>query len=553
MPETAPAITAVSKSKSGLNIERLYASGLARCDLVLLHGWASGSDCWRPLLPGLRRWANVSLIELPGMGGRGPCLSLDELVEAVLCCCPPQAVLVGWSLGGQIATLVAAKAIEEQTSAQIAGLITLASNPHFVASDNWPGVPPEQLQQMRKAYIANPGRCMARFEALQGLNLGGGPRHRLSLAGIRGRGEAAAGLDWLMQLDTRHWLVNLPVPQLHLLAARDNVVPAVLESALRNLLSVRSTAQVSLLAEAGHALPVQLPEQVAQAVSCFLQQMGILRRSGPPRSAQLSKQAVARSFGRAAHSYDSVATLQRDVGQHLLTRLDAVEGERQHKCQGVSATAVLDLGCGTAYFRTALRERFPQAAYIGLDLSVGMLDFARSRRAVGGCWLAADAEQLPLAAASVDVVFSSLAIQWCQHPRNLFAELERVLKPDGRIYFSTLGPATLHELRSAWATVDAGIHVNRFITAEALQEAAVATSVGDLAITRDMLCLQYQSVRELTRELKNLGAHNVNSGRGQGLGGGRQLAAMVQAYEAFRQEGYLPASYEVYYGRIQKA
>ncbi|MFU8764506.1 MAG: alpha/beta fold hydrolase, partial [Haliea sp.] len=46
-----------------LRREYLHATDTAQCDLVLLHGWAGGRDCWRPLLPALRPWANITLID----------------------------------------------------------------------------------------------------------------------------------------------------------------------------------------------------------------------------------------------------------------------------------------------------------------------------------------------------------------------------------------------------------------------------------------------------------------------------------------------------------
>ena len=80
-------------------------------------------------------------------------------------------------------------------------------------------------------------------------------------------------------------------------------------------------------------------------------------------------------------------------------------------------------------------------------------------------WLVADAEALPLVNDSVDLVFSSLALQWCYRPDHLFAELARVLKPGGICVFTSLGPDTLRELRAAWAAVDAHQHVNAFLPA----------------------------------------------------------------------------------------
>ena len=80
----------------------------------------------------------------------------------------------------------------------------------------------------------------------------------------------------------------------------------------------------------------------------------------------------------------------------------------------------------------------------------------------GRAGLAGDLEQLPLADASLDLYWSSLAIQWCD-PLAVFREARRVLRPDGRLAVSTLGPATFHELREAFTAVLAGTEPNRVI------------------------------------------------------------------------------------------
>jgi malonyl-CoA O-methyltransferase len=236
--------------------------------------------------------------------------------------------------------------------------------------------------------------------------------------------------------------------------------------------------------------------------------------------------------------------LQRDVGRRLLTRLGPVQE---------SPAVVLDLGCGTGSFRSALRARFPEALYIGLDLAPGMVDYARSQAGDDSAWLVGDAESLPLATSAVDLVFSSLAIQWCHHPGHFLAELARVLRPGGRCVFTTLGPATMDELRQSWAAVDAREHVNRFLPADDLVAAAAVTPGISLRVRSERHCMQYQRVGDLLAELKALGAHNMNRGRPTGLTSRRAIQGMLQAYEGWRTGGLLPASYDVIFGEVEKS
>jgi malonyl-CoA O-methyltransferase len=163
-------------------------------------------------------------------------------------------------------------------------------------------------------------------------------------------------------------------------------------------------------------------------------------------------------------------------------------------------------------------------------------------------FITGDAEQLPLADNSVDMVFSNLALQWCD-PLTSFQEIQRVLKPGGLLSFASLGPETLHELRQSWAQVDDYPHVNVFYDMHDVAEAMMQARLAEPVLDVERVQLSYDSVMSLMKDLKTLGAHNVNSGRNKGLTGKDAMQKMFQAYEQFRdQKMQLPASYEVIYG-----
>src|SRR5690606_3400762 len=165
--------------------------------------------------------------------------------------------------------------------------------------------------------------------------------------------------------------------------------------------------------------------------------------AGRSRRGMSQPEVIARHFGAAAPHYDQHARLQRDVADRLSAFLP----------QQLNAEVVLDLGCGTGYCSERLRRRLPDSHLLCLDLALPMLKRS-ALRGVEGSLVCADAVALPFPGSSVDLLFSSLAIQWCEDLPQLFAEVRRVLRPGGLALFSTFGPATLQELREAWAEVD---------------------------------------------------------------------------------------------------
>lgn len=254
------------------------------------------------------------------------------------------------------------------------------------------------------------------------------------------------------------------------------------------------------------------------------------------------KAQVRRAFDRAAASYDAAAVLQREVGERLLERLDLLK---------IQPVRILDLGCGTGQGSAALLKRYPKAQVVAADLAPAMLARTRHRgrllrRPLCVC---ADAEALPFAPGSFDLVFSSLTLQWCHDPDRVFGGLLRVLRPHGALMFSTFGPDTLKELRQSWAGVDGYTHVNAFIDMHDLGDALVRARFADPVMDVETFTLTYPRVEDLMRDLKAIGAHNVTGGRRRGLTGRAGLRALAEGYERFRgADGRLPASYEVVYG-----
>jgi malonyl-CoA O-methyltransferase len=255
----------------------------------------------------------------------------------------------------------------------------------------------------------------------------------------------------------------------------------------------------------------------------------------------IDKRLARRAFEKAADTYDEAAVLQNEIGDRLMERLDYIR---------LQPRRILDLGAGTGMFTSALMKRYRKADVVALDIAKPMLHCVKQRAGwlrKPGC-VCADSESLPFNDDSFDFIFSNLMLQWCTDLEATFVELRRVLSPGGLLMFTTFGPDTLMELRASWEAVDGYTHVNSFIDLHDVGDSLLHTKWAEPVMDSERITVTYRELRGLMQDLKHIGAHNVTSGRPRGLTGKRHLQQLVDAYEPFREDGVLPASYEVVYG-----
>lgn len=258
----------------------------------------------------------------------------------------------------------------------------------------------------------------------------------------------------------------------------------------------------------------------------------------------IDKARVRAAFDRAATQYDGAAILQKTVREEMLSRLALMT---------IQPEQILDIGCGTGHGSIALQQYYPKAQVFSLDIAMRMLKethknqpfkqklFKKKRL------ICADAEMLPSQSDAIDFVWSNLAIQWCNDLDQVFAEIKRVMRPNGLLMFSTFGPDTLKELRVASGSDHT--HVSRFIDMHDIGDAL--TRAGFSAPVLDVVryTLTYDDVIAVMKDLKTIGAANATAGRAKGLMGQGFIKHMTAAYEQFRQQdGKLPATFEVVYG-----
>jgi len=267
----------------------------------------------------------------------------------------------------------------------------------------------------------------------------------------------------------------------------------------------------------------------------------------------VDRRQVARRFAQVADGYDQGDFFAREIDRRMQERLDYVK---------LQPGRIVDLGCSRGGSFAGLGARYPEAVVLGLDRVPAMLRAEAARASAWQRWLglgkrneplrlAADATRLPLAAGSVGLVWSNLLLHWLDDPLPALAEAHRALETGGLLMFSTLGPDTLRELRAAFA--DGYAHTQRFIDLHDLGDMLVGCGFADPVMDMEIITLTYDDVDGLFAELRAAGSSCAMKARRRGLSGRQGWLAARAAYEAMRQDGKLPATFEVIYGHAWKA
>ncbi len=262
---------------------------------------------------------------------------------------------------------------------------------------------------------------------------------------------------------------------------------------------------------------------------------------------------VRQRFSKIAPIYAQGDFFAREIDRRMQERLDFVRIDPQR---------LIDLGCSRGASLPDLAARYPGALQIAVDFSEGML--APLRPADGGWkrWLglkektsilpvAGDANALPLAARSTDLIWSNLMLHWLNDPLPALQEAHRVLEVGGLLMFSALGPDSLKELRGVFS--DGYAHTQRFVDMHDYGDMLVHCGFADPVMDMEVLTLTYDDLDALFLELRSAGSMCAMTARRHGLTGRKRWENLRRGYDALRQDGKLPATFEVIYGHAWKA
>ena len=255
----------------------------------------------------------------------------------------------------------------------------------------------------------------------------------------------------------------------------------------------------------------------------------------------LNPRHVRARFDRAASQFAGADFVHRAAADSLVQRLQPMT---------LQPRVIADLGCALGAGSKQLSRQFPKARVLSIDLSADMLKLARKSRR----WfskqreLQADATRLPLATGSVDFVFANMLLPWINEPPVFLAEVARVLRVDGVFMFSTLGPGSLLELRSAWSDIDDGLHIHHFADMHNLGDSVMHSGLSDPVLDIDYLSVTYRNADTLFSEMATAGARNCLHERRHTLTGKSRIKGFRERLRSRSDDGVIELKLELVFG-----
>ncbi len=258
------------------------------------------------------------------------------------------------------------------------------------------------------------------------------------------------------------------------------------------------------------------------------------------------KAEIRNTFNQHAAEYEQVAEVQHEIGQRLFDRLQYFKIQPRY---------VLDVGCGPGVFTEKLKKAYPKAQIVGVDLAWNMLQLSQDKQRWRRTWslVNGDMSMLPFSSGQFDLVFSNQVIHWGPSLATVFREFSRVMRPDGCLMFSTLGPDTFQELRQSFQVADSFAHVNAFLDMHDIGDCLLHEKFIDPVMDMEILTAHYSTLADLLAGLRAQGVRNIHGNRNPGLTGKDAWHKFEQKILSFlTPEQKLPLTYEVLYGHAWK-
>lgn len=255
---------------------------------------------------------------------------------------------------------------------------------------------------------------------------------------------------------------------------------------------------------------------------------------------------ISKAFNKHAAEYELAAKVQHEIGERLFERLQYLK---------ISPQRILDLGCGPGMFSRELALMYPKAQIVGLDLAQAMLLQAKKKQSWRRKWslVTADMSHMPFPSGVFDLVFANQVIHWGNPQAQVFREINRVMNVNACFMFTTLGPDTFKELKTAWSGANEFQHVNEFVDMHDIGDSLMAEHFLEPVMDMELLAVHYETLPKLLNSLQAQGVRNINPQRNQGLTGKKSWQQFERNYGTLQtSNGKYPLTYEVVYGHAWK-
>ncbi len=257
---------------------------------------------------------------------------------------------------------------------------------------------------------------------------------------------------------------------------------------------------------------------------------------GQPVPPSTFRRRVRRDFTRASETYAYYGDFQLFAAENLF----------RHMVKIVEPGAKLvDLGSGTGNL-WVLQERHRQSfPTVALDISGGMC--RKSRAAGAEQIIQADIQDMPLRDASMDVAFSSLALQWVPDWKKAFSEIRRVLKTGGILCLTSLGQDTLVELRESLQKAGPYMPLLPFRALSDLVTVLMQHGFQIIDKKQKSHVRYYSSPKHVFEMLKGLGSTHKGWSTTKHMKGKDWLKRVESTYaQDFGTEGGVPVTWELH-------
>ncbi|WP_154028857.1 alpha/beta fold hydrolase [Buchnera aphidicola] len=203
--------------------------GKGKIHLVFLHGWGLYSMVWNKIIPILKPYFTLHIIDLPGFGKNINCpiMNLDQISIYLINTVKNKAIWIGWSMSGLIVHYLGLNYPHN-----ILAVIYITSSPFFIQTKIWPGIPINLLKSIKKKILINYTEFLMQFNLIHVINVTQNSKYNFTIKKNffqkypNPRKQAIEiGYQWLKKIDYRTIQLSKNIPILQIYGELDNLVP----------------------------------------------------------------------------------------------------------------------------------------------------------------------------------------------------------------------------------------------------------------------------------------------------------------------------------------